>query len=297
MITQARPSPRIGMLYSRVRQEEKWLFEAFDRSGANWERINDRDITFDLNHPEYWQPFDIILARNLSYTRGLNALRMLNAWGIPTVNSARVAEICGDKLATTNALTLAGVPQPRTAVAFSVDTALDAMELLGYPVVMKPVVGSWGRLLSKINDRETAYAVLNHKTELGSFNHSVFYMQEYIEKPGRDIRAFVIGDQTVCAIYRSSPHWITNTARGGRGEICPVTDDIHAISIRAAQAVGGGILAIDLFEDPERGLLVNEINHTMEFHTTVPLTGIDIPALMIDYVLNAVANPELAVIG
>jgi [lysine-biosynthesis-protein LysW]--L-2-aminoadipate ligase len=169
-------------------------------------------------------------------------------------------------------------------VAFTPESALEAIEQMGYPVVLKPVVGSWGRLLSKINDRDSAEAILEHKAVLGSYQHSVFYIQEYIEKPGRDLRAFVIGDRTVTAIYRKSPHWITNTARGGEGAICPVTPALDDICIRAAQAVGGGLLAIDLIEDPKRGLLVNEINHTMEFHTTVPLTGVDLPNLVVDYV-------------
>ena len=171
----------------------------------------------------------------------------------------------------------ANVPQPRVKVAFTPEAALEAIEQLGYPVVLKPVVGSWGRLLSKINDREAAEAILEHKETLGSYQHSIFYIQEYIAKPGRDIRAFVVGDRTVCAIYRTSPHWITNTARGGQGIVCPVTPALNDICRAAAKAVGDGVLAIDIMEDPQRGYLVNEVNHTMEFHTTVPTTGVDIP--------------------
>ncbi|MFN3307913.1 MAG: RimK family alpha-L-glutamate ligase, partial [Anaerolineales bacterium] len=153
------------------------------------------------------------------------------------------------------------------------------------------VIGSWGRMVTKLNDRDAAEAVIEHRETLGGPLHNVFYIQEYIEKPGRDIRAFVVGDQTITAIYRKSPHWITNTARGGKGEVCPVTPELNEICTRAAQAVGGGVLAIDLFEDPQRGLLVNEVNHTMEFHTTYPLTGVDIPGYIVDYLL-AVARGE-----
>jgi [lysine-biosynthesis-protein LysW]--L-2-aminoadipate ligase len=198
---------------------------------------------------------------------------------------AHVAATCGDKLATTSALAHFGVPQPRVKVAFTPESAINAIEQLGYPVVMKPVVGSWGRLLSKINDRETAEAVLNHKEILGSYQHSVFYIQEYIQKPNRDIRAFVVGDETVCAIYRSSSHWITNTAKGGQGENCPITPELNAICVAAARAVGGGVLAVDVLEDPDRGFLVNEVNHTMEFHTLAPTTGLDIAGIIVDYTL------------
>ena len=151
---------------------------------------------------------------------------------------------------------------------------------------MKPVVGSWGRLLAKINDRDAAEAVLEHKDQLGSFQHSVFYMQEYIKKPGRDIRSFVVGDQTICAIYRQSDHWITNTARGGLAQVCPVTPEIEELCLNATAAVGGGVLAVDLVEHPERGLLVNEINHTMEFHTAQPTSGIDIADEIVLYTLS-----------
>jgi [lysine-biosynthesis-protein LysW]--L-2-aminoadipate ligase len=277
----------IGMLVSRVRVEEKWIFEALERRRVPYERVDDRQVALDLGDPHAWRRFDAIIERSISYKNGLYITQVLNAWGIPTINMARVAAVCGDKLLTSAALEQAGVPQPRVWVAFTVEAALEVMDAAGYPVVLKPVIGSWGRLLAKINDREAAEAILEHKETLGSFQHSVFYIQEYIQKPGRDIRAFVIGDETVCAIYRSASHWITNTARGGQAEVCPVTPAIHDISLRAARAVGGGALAIDLLEDPDRGLLVNEVNHTMEFHSTVPLTGVDIPGRIVDFACSA----------
>lgn len=276
----------IGVMYSRMRVEEKWLFAALEARGIKHKRIPDAGLVFDINKPEEWLEFDVVISRNLSYMRGLYALRMLNSWGIPTVNTATVAEICGDKMATSTALAQAGVPQPQTAITFTPEAAIEAIEAIGYPVVLKPVVGSWGRMLSKINDRDAAEAVLEHKSTLGSYQHSIFYMQEYIDKPDRDIRAFVIGDRTVAAIYRKSEHWITNTARGGSAEICPVTPELDDLCQRAAQAVGGGALAVDLFEHPQRGLMINEINHTMEFHSTVPLTGVDLPGMLIDYAIS-----------
>jgi [lysine-biosynthesis-protein LysW]--L-2-aminoadipate ligase len=277
---------RIGVLFSRVRVEEKWIIAAMERRGVDYERLDDRRLFFDLDNPNPWRQFDAILERSISYTSGLYALRILNSWGIPTVNTAAVAEACGDKLTTSSALERAGVPQPRNLIAFTPESALEAIETLGYPVVLKPVVGSWGRLLAKVNDRDAAEAVLEHKAILGSVQHSVFYIQEFIQKPGRDIRAFVVGDQTITAIYRKSPHWITNTARGGEGEICPVTPELEEICSKATHAVGGGVLAVDIIEHPERGFLVNEINHTMEFHTTQPLTGVDIGGIITDYVID-----------
>jgi len=290
---------KIGILLSRVRVEEKWLLEALEKRGVLYDRIDDREASFDVNNPDPWLEYGAILERSVSYIRGLSATQILNAWGIPTVNMSHVAATCGDKLATSAALARANIPQPRTKIAFTPEAALEAIEELGYPVVLKPTVGSWGRLLAKLNDRDAAEAVLEHKETLGSYQHSVYYIQEYIQKPGRDIRAMVVGDQTVCAIYRSASHWITNTARGGSGEVCPVTPELNDLCVRAAQAVGGGVLAIDVLEDPQRGFLVNEVNHTMEFHTLAPMTGVDVPGIMVDYAL-AIAEgkitPQLPII-
>jgi len=278
---------KIGVLYSRVRVEEKWIFAAMEKRGIDYERLDDRAISFDLENPEPWRAFDAVLERSISYTSGLYALRLLNSFGVPTVNTAAVAEVCGDKLTTSAMLAKAGVPQPRNVVAFTPEAALDAIEAFGYPVVLKPVVGSWGRLLAKINDRDAAEAVLEHKATLGSVQHSVFYIQEFIKKPGRDIRAIVIGDRVLTAMYRKSEHWITNTARGGEGELCPITPEIEEMCLKATAAVGGGVLAVDLIEHTERGYLVNEINHTMEFHTMQPVSGIDIAGEIVEYTVRA----------
>lgn len=280
---------KIGVLLSRVRVEEKWLFEALEKrspDGVSYAKIDDREAKFNLDAPGEWARYDVVLERSISYGRGLYAAQVLNGWGIPTVNMASVAATCGDKMATSIALKQAGVPQPKVRMAFTPESALAAIEELGYPVVLKPVVGSWGRMVSKINDRDAAEAILEHREVLGNYQHRIFYIQELIRKPGRDIRAFVAGNETMTAIYRTSEHWITNTARGGKGSACPVTPELHAICLAAAEAVGGGVLAIDLLEDPDRGLLVNEVNHTMEFHTTVPTTGVDIPGKIVDYAVQ-----------
>lgn len=281
---------RVAVLVSRIRVEEKLLLAALEAAGADVQVVNDGELVFRLGDGATSLDADVVLERSVSTARGLYALRLLERAGLPTVNSYRTAATCADKLLTTAALDDAGVPQPRARVAFTPEAALQSIEELGYPVVLKPVVGSWGRLLARINDRDAAEAVLEHKEVLGSYQHSIVYVQEYIAKPGRDIRAFVVGDETVGAIYRRSEHWITNTARGGQASNCPVTPEIDALCQRAAQAVGGGVLAVDLLEDPERGLLVNEVNHTMEFRNSIEPTGVDIPARVAAYVLGRPAG-------
>jgi len=278
------------MLLSRVRVEEKLFLQAFADRNIPVDVVNDRGVIFDL-HGNGWSKYQVIVERCINHSRALYALRIFNDWGIPTVNTYEVATICGNKLETTSALIRDKVPTPACKIAFTPDSALTAIEEMGYPVVLKPAVGSWGRLLSKINDREAAEAILEHKEVLGSYHHSIFYIQKYINKPARDIRSFVIGDETVAAIYRYSDHWITNTARGGRAENCPVTPEINALSVAAAKAVGGGVVAVDILETAEGELLVNEVNYTMEFRNSIDTTGVNIPDRVVDYVLT-VANQQ-----
>ena len=273
----------VGVLLSRMRVEEKLLFAELDQRGVSWSRIDDPDLTLQLDQP--LTQYDVILERSINHTRALHALRVFNDWGIPTVNTFDVAEVCGNKLLTSTALIRAGVPTPKTTIAFTPESALRAIEEMGYPAILKPPIGSWGRLLSKINDRDAAEAILEHKEILGSFHHSTYYIQEYIGKPDRDIRAFVVGDDTICAIYRYSKHWITNTARGGISDNCPVTPELNRICRAAARAVGGGAVAIDLIEDGD-SFTVIEVNYTMEFRNSIAPTGVNIPGRIIDYVLE-----------
>lgn len=275
---------KVGFLYSIIRQDEKLLLEEFKRrNDVELTMIDDRTQVFDLQKNNF--DFDVVIERCISHSRAMIVLKIFNDHGIPTVNSFDVALVCGDKFMTTQALLKAKVPTPRCFIAFTPESALEAMDRLGYPCVLKPAVGSWGRLIAKINDREAAEAILEHKQTLGSYHHSIFYIQEYIEKNGRDIRSFVVGDECIAAIYRTSKHWITNTARGGIASNCPVTKELAKISLAAAKAVGGGIVAIDVFET-KQGLMVNEVNYTMEFKNSIAPTGVDIPKKIVDYVLE-----------
>jgi [lysine-biosynthesis-protein LysW]--L-2-aminoadipate ligase len=272
----------LAILYDRIRGDEKLLFEAADRLGLAWKKVYLPQLVMDLeNHPAELEGVSAALERAVSQSRGLAAGRYLTALGVPTVNRPGVIETAGDKWATSAALARAGVPQPRTTLALDPQTALAVAEDWGYPLVVKPVVGSWGRMVAKVNDRDALEALLEHKQFMG-YQHQLYYLQEYVKKPGRDIRVFVVGDEPVAAIYRKSEHWITNTARGGAAENCPVSDVLAEISLAAARAVGGGVLAVDVFES-DRGLLVNEVNHTMEFKNSVTTTGIDIPGKILAY--------------
>ncbi|MFN3336511.1 MAG: lysine biosynthesis protein LysX [Thermomicrobium sp.] len=274
---------RVGVVYGLLRAEERLLITALEQRGAVVERLLDRQLRLDLGTPP--PRYDVVIERSVSQLRGLHVASVFEAWGVPVVNPTRILEICNDKLRTTALLAAAGIPQPRVVVAFSPEEALAAAEELGYPVVIKPPLGSWGRLLARVHSRRTAEELLRHKRMLGGFHHGTIYLQEWVPKPGRDIRAFVVGEETICAIYRTSSHWVTNTARGGRASNCPVTPDLAELCGRVARALGGGVLAVDVLEHPERGLLVNEVNATMEFRNSIAPTGVDIPGRVADYVL------------
>lgn len=265
----------VAVVYDRLREEERLLFDAFERVGVPCTPLYAATIAIELGAAAP----AVVLQRCVSQWRGLSLARAYQAAGSVVLNRPEVMEVCGDKLATSAALVRHGVPTPRTSVAVDRDAALAEAERLGYPVVIKPLVGSWGRLVARLGSRAAAEALLEYKEVLGGPEHKVHYLQEYIDKPGRDIRAFVIGDEVVAAIYRTSDDWITNTARGGVASNCPLTEDLIAVTLGAARAVGGGILAIDLVESA-RGLLVIEVNHTMEFRNSITTTGVDIPGLI-----------------
>jgi [lysine-biosynthesis-protein LysW]--L-2-aminoadipate ligase len=277
---------RLALLYSRIRVEERLLIDELARRGVDHELIDVRTAIFDIHDPAPWRRFDAVLERCISQTQAVTAVRTMEAFGIPCVNPSRVIEACGDKLTTSLELARRGVPTPRVKVAVEPEAALQAIEEMGYPCVLKPTVGSWGRLLARVNDRDAAEAIVEHKATLGSVQHSVFYVQEYVDKPGRDLRVFMCGDEAIAAIGRASAHWITNTARGGQATAVRVTDEIAAVCRQASEAVGGGVLAIDLLECPRRGLLVSEVNHTMEFRNSIEPTGVDIPGRILDYVIS-----------
>jgi [lysine-biosynthesis-protein LysW]---L-2-aminoadipate ligase len=276
--------PRIGFLYSRMRVEEKLLLEELQsRPGVEVVLINDDEEFFDIGKKP--GEVDVLFERSISYNRGLYISRIFEAFGVPVVNTSEIAGRCGDKYVTSQILMQAGIPTPRVLMAFSEEAALKATQAIGYPCVMKPVVGSWGRLLAKVDNPFSAEAIIEHKTVLGGSSHQIFYIQKYVDKPGRDIRAFCIGEEPICAIYRTSENWITNTARGGVATNCPMTPELNDLVTRTARAIGAGLLAIDIFETPT-GLEVNEVNHTMEFRNSIQTTGVNIPQKMVDYVLK-----------
>ena len=273
----------LGLFYTVIRPEEKWILEAAAERSLTVERLHDEAVTFPLVRNGFQA--DLVLNRSVSHSRSLYALRFFEHYGVPTVNPYDVVALCGDKVLASLRLEEAGVPTPRTVVALTPAAALKALDEIGYPAVLKPPVGSWGRLMAKVDDPEEAEQIIEHKSALGSPMHSIFYVQEYVEKPERDLRVFVVGDEIVAAMTRHSKDWRTNAARGAVSTGLRPTPEMAELAMRAAHAVGGGVLAVDLMESPD-GLVVHEVNPTPEFRALTTATGVDVAGKIVDFVME-----------
>ncbi|ASJ15963.1 lysine biosynthesis enzyme LysX [Thermococcus chitonophagus] len=268
---------RIGITFTILRKEELMLKKEAEKKGEVV-MINDRELIFPENFD-----VDVVIIRDVSHFKALYISKLFEELGIPTVNPHWLIYEAGDKLLATLRLQKK-VPVPRWAVAFDKNSAIKAAEKLGYPVVAKPVFGSWGRLIAKVDNEVSAEGIFEHREWMGNPLYKVYYLQEFIEKPGRDIRAIVIGGEFVTAIYRYSNHWITNAARGAKAEPCE-EEEVKELAVKAWEAFGEGALAIDIFEGPN-GLLVNEVNPTMEFKSAYEATKINIAGKLVDYAIS-----------
>ncbi|MDQ4045693.1 MAG: lysine biosynthesis protein LysX [Chloroflexota bacterium] len=277
--------PRVGVLVSHLREEEKLILGAAAEIGIETKVIHDRDLVLDLSCPSPPE-VDVVLDRCVAHTRGGYILKILEGWGVRTINPSAAVAVCDDKALMSLAFARAGIPALRTAVAFSLESALEVGERFGYPLIVKPVTGSWGRLLARANGPDQLRSILEQKRSLGGPQHGIFYLQEYVAKPGRDIRVFYVGGEVIAASYRSAKHWITNVARGAVSTPCPITPDIVGISTLAASAVGAEIAGIDLVETTD-GLKVIEINGGAEFKGLRGTTDVPIQRIIVDYVVRA----------
>ncbi|MEV4070021.1 lysine biosynthesis protein LysX [Nonomuraea fuscirosea] len=274
----------IVVLVSRIRVEEKLLLGELERRGIPVEVLDTRTAAFGMERLD--GRYRGVLSREISHTRNLYASRLLEHAGLRVVNDSKVVALCGDKLLTTLALREARLPVPRCMVTLTPGAALEALDGFGYPAVVKPLTGSWGRLAARLGGRDAAEAVLEHREALPGPANQITYVQEYIDKPGRDIKAYVLGGEVVGAIYKVSSQWRTNTARGGHTQVCPLDDDLVKLLGATAEAIGDGVLGIDVIEDRDGNRFVNEVNHTPEFHGAIEVLGTGLVGRYVDHVLE-----------
>jgi [lysine-biosynthesis-protein LysW]--L-2-aminoadipate ligase len=280
-----------GVLYTRIREDEKLLVEALRAAGHDVTKIDVRELCFHLEDaPAVFDDVDVTVNRCLESSRSRYVTRLLDSYGVDVVNNPLTTAICADKVWGSVALLSAGVPTPRTTVAFTPESALAAIEAFGYPCVLKPVTGSWGRLISRIDTRAAAETVLEHKDVLGGYEHKVFYVQEYVEKPGRDIRVLTCDAEPVAAMTRTSDHWLTNAARGATTEQFELDEAAADVARRASEAVGGGLLGVDLMEtgaggtESQAGYVCHEVNSQVEFKSlNAAAADVDVPARIVEW--------------
>ena len=282
------------MVYDLVRLEEKAIIEAAKkRPEIELKIFDDKDLYFDLlDGRKVQENFGTVaLQRSASYFRNLHLTAVLEGHGVQVVNSLDSALRTGNKLITTMALGKHRIPTPKTKVAFTEDAALNALDELGYPAILKPTIGSWGRMVALLNDVDAAKSVIEDREEMFPL-YQVYYIQEKVRRPPRDIRAIVIGDKTVAAIYRISTtgDWRTNTARGGRAENLPITKELDDLCLKATKVFGGGFYGVDLMESETEGLLVHEVNNTTEFKNVMAQSKVDIPGMLVDYLISRLRN-------
>ena len=278
-------TPDITVLYDTIRWEEKALLEAGKKKNINIQMTDCKKLFLDLDKEK--DGYGTVLQRCVSYYRNVHSTAALEGMGVDVINCLKTGIFAGNKLYTHMLLKKEGVPTPHATVAFSRDAALESLEKVGYPKIIKPTVGSWGRMISKINDKDSAEGIIESREKMYPI-YQIHYLEEFVKRPPRDIRAIMVGDEIVAAIYRYSGNgnWKTNMALGGRAEKCEITNEMEEICIKAKNAVQGQIVGVDLMESEDRGLLVHEVNNTTEFKNTVRVCEVDIPSLMLDYTIN-----------
>jgi [lysine-biosynthesis-protein LysW]--L-2-aminoadipate ligase len=276
---------KITVLYDTIRLEEKLLIESAKKNDIDIEMVDCKKLFIDLNKNTH--NFQTVLQRCVSYYRNIHSTATFEGLGARVVNSLNTGILAGNKLFTHMLLQKAGVPTPDATIAFSKEAAMEALEKNGYPRIIKPTVGSWGRMVSKLNDRDSAEAVIESRETMYPI-YQMYFLEEFVQRPPRDIRAIVIGDKVAGAIYRitDSVNWKTNTHLGGSAETCEVTNEMEDICIKAKNTVQGEIVGVDLMESDDKGLVVHEINNTTEFRNVVKVTGVDIPTQILEYVKN-----------
>ena len=279
---------KICIVFDRLRTEEKLLQKKAEELGYETSMIDAKITSFDTDSkPENFDFGDLVLERCVSYYRGLHFTACLEFLDIPVINKFDVANTCGNKMITSMLLKKNNIPTPKTYFSFSAETALENFENIGYPLVIKPIIGSWGRSVMPIKDKDTAEAVIENRQVTDGPQDRIYYLQEMIDRPPRDIRVITVGDQAVSAMYRkSSGGFKTNIALGADPELCQITKEMEDLCEKTSKAVGGGILGIDLMEDKERGLVVHEVNNTVEFKGLVKVSEKNIPKEMIDYAVR-----------
>jgi len=280
---------KISIVFDRVRAEEKMLQKEAEQLGHDTASIDAKITQFSTESKKSDYDFgNVVLERCVSYFRGLHFTACLEFLDIPVINTFEVANNCGNKMLTSLLLSKHNVPTPKTYFSFSAEAARENLDKVGYPLVIKPIIGSWGRSVVPLKDKDTVDALFEIRELVDGPHDRIFYLQEMVKRPPQDIRAIIVGDQVVAAMYRKSLGFKTNIALGADPELYKITKEFEDLCCKASKAVGGGILGIDMMEDEKRGLVVHEVNNTVEFKGLAKVATKNIPKTMVEFAVNSI---------
>lgn len=234
---------------------------ALERHGVEYEQVDTRTLHGGLRDRRW----AVVLDREIGSVRARYAAWTLEAEGSRVLNSAKTIDLCSDKWRTSLALRSAGVSTPAAMIAMTPEATLAALEELGYPAVIKPLSGSWGRLVTKLENRTEAGTVVEYVGALAGPQAHLGYIQSFVASNNRNIRVIVIDGEAIGASYQLSDGWRTNIAWGGECVRCELSDELVKLAISAAEAVGAELAGVDIVEDPDGQHWVLEVNAGVEF--------------------------------
>jgi len=211
----------------------------------------------------------------------LDLLSAIEEYGIKLINSRESLEIASDKFLTSIYLERYKIPTPKTIVCENPNDAIEAFEELGGDIVLKPLYGSKGVGITRINDKGFAENVIYTLSQL----NEIFYLQEFIEHYNRDIRILVLGDKAIAGMYRVSDNWKTNIHAGARMEPLELTEELKNLAIKAAKITKTEIAGVDIVES-ENGLLVLEVNSIPGFTALQKVTELNLAEEIVSYFLK-----------
>lgn len=277
---------KLTILVDHPRWEEKRIFEAAKKFGCEVNVLNCFDLKIDLEKLEDHDYGDVILQRCISHYRGLYISVILEQNGFNVINSSIIHTICSNKLLLTSILKKKGIPMPKTYIAFNEEKAIEIISSLGYRCVIKPLIGSWGRNVIPIVNEINTKQILSLFSQAMSPANCAFYIQELVDRPPRDIRVIIAGDEIISSVYRiSRGSWSTNVAQGAYTSKCEINTEIREICEKIMDFLGEGIYAIDILESP-KGYLVTEVNSVPEFRGAQMSTDHDIAGKIVEYLLK-----------
>ncbi len=274
----------VHFLYDVIRLDEKLLIREFDNLRMNYRLINAEKLTFEFPNSN---DMGIAFIRTVSQHRTQMLSQLYEAIGGKSINPAMSILIGNNKAVTLAILSRLGVPIPNSVVALSSKIAIRSLDRIGVPAVIKPVHGSWGRLVSLVGSSDDMDLLIRHRNSMENPQYGTYLLQEFVKKPGRDIRVTVVGDRAVAAIYRYvvGDDWRTNTARGGKAEAVRIDPELEDISVKATKAIGAYYAGVDVVES-DGGYKVLEVNTVPEFKNVQRVTGVNVARHIAELVLD-----------